>query len=178
MGSAHNTGMQIEDIVHKQIEELALKWRLACWPNFSLTSMQSIGYVLPMLKVFKHWVIEAIARSVYQSLISTNPNLCYVTQQVIIIGPISSLAHAQPSNLGKHLTLGKHFPLLHYNQWYLCGGTYIPRDMCGGNPNLGGNTYPCNSGSRKMRWVVLLWAWLPHPQSPLHVVSCMKWRGD
>ena len=25
MGSAHNTGMQIEDIVHMQIEELALK---------------------------------------------------------------------------------------------------------------------------------------------------------
>ena len=31
-----------------------------------------------------------------------------------------------------------------------CGGTYIPRDMCGGNPNLGGNTYPCSGGSREV----------------------------
>ena len=30
LGSAHNTGMQIKDIVHKQIEELALKRKLAC----------------------------------------------------------------------------------------------------------------------------------------------------
>ena len=36
----------------------------------------------------------------------------------------------------------------------------------------------CRGGSRKLIWVVLLWAWLPHPQNPSRVVSRVKWRGD
>ena len=56
MGSAYNTGMQIEDIVHKQIEELALKRKLASMLTqlFAYFQSMAMGYVLSMLKVFKH----------------------------------------------------------------------------------------------------------------------------